>query len=85
MCEKCKAAGLTPKVIEIALTVEFENGVKEIPFRAWSDEGHTGLHVCIEGGKESFVSHFIGDILPSLKAELDKAKNIFPMPGAPLM
>ena len=71
MCEKCKVQGTGPAAIELALTVTFENGVKEIPFRAWSDMGGVGLHILTDAKHGEFVKGFLSEALPMIIDHLD--------------
>ncbi|MCS5737449.1 hypothetical protein [Herbiconiux daphne] len=75
MCELCKAEGKGIKQIELLLTVELDNGVKEIPFRAFSAPDNEGVHVCIDGHRAKFVAGIFKEILPQIMESIKATNN----------
>lgn len=70
MCEKCRANGKGLARVSFELSVELENGVKEIPLRLFSGEvkGHEGLHMAMDQGHEKFIKGLMLEIIPILTA-----------------
>ena len=66
MCETCKAEGKGLKAIELALSIEMDNGVKEIPMRLFGNIKEDGLHLAFDHGQREWISALMKDVIPIL-------------------
>lgn len=69
------SAGTRIRSVELTFTLEFDNRSKEMPFRAWSEEGGTGLHIVTDAMRGEMVKGFLRETLPVIIHNLEEQIN----------